>query len=103
MKGAQKTKLKRLIVAVASSDARMIGEPAMYRAPARRCPRAACSVGGSTGEIERSASADARNERASATSAPGADRTCTSRPPALGPPTKEAARLPFRSDCAWTY
>src|ERR671935_230052 len=89
MKSAKKTKLKKLIVAVASSDARMIDVLAMNRAPAERCPRSASSVGGSTGLIVRRQSAETRKEQASATSATGALKSWTSSPPTLGPPTSE--------------
>src|SRR5919204_606165 len=89
MKSAKKTKLKKLIVAVASSDARMIDVLAMNRAPAERCPRSASSVGGSTGLIVRRQSAETRKEQASATSATGALKSWTSSPPTLGPPTNE--------------
>src|SRR2546423_7086892 len=103
MKSAQKTKLKKLIVAVASSEARTIGEPRMYRMPAFKCPRSAFSVGGSTGEIDLRASAEATKETASTTSAPGADRAWTSSPPTLGPPTYESARLPLSTEFASRY
>jgi hypothetical protein len=63
----------------------------------------ASSVGGSTGLIDPSANAEARNETASAMSAPGAESTWTSRPPTLGPPTYENARLPFSSEFASRY
>src|SRR5207237_1204072 len=41
-----------------------------------------------------------RSENEPATSAAGAERICTSSPPTLGPPTKENARLPFKSEFA---
>src|SRR5436189_31409 len=85
MKSAQKTKLKKLIVAVASSEARMIGECHRYRMPAFTCPRSAFSDGGSSGLIDESVKADTRNEIASAIRAPGAENAWTSRPPMLGP------------------
>ena len=66
-------------------------------------PRSARSAGGSTGEIERSASAETTNEKASATSAIGAESTCTRRRPTLGPATNEKARLPCSSDSASRY
>jgi len=94
MKSAQKTRLKRLIVAVASREARITGERQMYRAPAWRWPRSTASVAGSTGEIERSMKAETRKETASAISAPGAERSWTRRPPTLEPPMNEKARLP---------
>src|SRR6476661_8760503 len=81
---AQKTKLKKLIVAVASSEARIRGECRIQDAPARRWPCSAGSVGGSSGEILLSEKAEIRYEKASARSAAGADSACTSRPPALG-------------------
>ena len=49
MKSAQKMKLKRLIVAVASSEARMDGLPQRKRTPATTWPLSASSVGGSSG------------------------------------------------------
>src|SRR5689334_3598852 len=100
MKSAQKTKLKKLIVAVESSFARTIGEPQMYWIPAFRWPRPGASVGGSCGWIERIVSADTTNENASTTSATGAEKICTSNPPRLGPATNEKARLPFSSELA---
>src|SRR5690348_2685792 len=100
MKSAQKTKLKKLIVAVESSFARTIGEPQMYRMPAFRCPRPASSVGGSSGWIECIVQAETTYEKASTTSAIGAENTCTSKPPRLGPATYEKARLPFSSELA---
>src|SRR5262249_31807261 len=100
MNSAQKTKLKKLIVAVASRDACTIGELRMYPIPALMCPRCAGSVGGSTGEIELIAKAEQRNVSASATSATGAERASTSAPPTLGPAMNENARLPFRSELA---
>jgi hypothetical protein len=69
----------------------------MYRMPARTSPCSASSVGGSAGLIEWSESAEARKESESARSAPGAENSCTTRPPRLGPATNENARLPFRS------
>src|SRR5829696_4149398 len=98
MKRAEKTKLKKLIVAVAPSAARTVGEPKTQRTPATTCPSAASSVGGSTGEIRPRKKAEARNEQASTTSVTGAEISCTSTPPTLGPPTYDSARLPFRSD-----
>ena len=61
------------------------------------------SVGGSAARSALSEKAEPRNESASATSATGADSSCTSRPPMLGPPTNESARLPLRSEFASTY
>src|SRR5690349_21482674 len=100
MKSAQKTKLKKLIVAVESSFARTIGEPQMYLMLAFRWPRPASSTGGSCGWIERIVSAETTNENASTTSASGAENTCTSSPPKLGPATNEKARLPFSRELA---
>ena len=48
-------------------------------------------------------SAEPRNDAASASSAIGADRTCTSIPPRLGPATEASARLPCTSEFASTY
>src|SRR5262249_25115209 len=100
---AQKTKLKKLIVAVAKSDGRITDECQIHDIPARRWPCSAVSVGGSSGLILLSEKAEIRYEKASASSATGADRACTSTPPRLGPPTNERARLPLRSDCPSTY
>src|SRR5437763_8404085 len=102
MKSAKKTKLKKLSVDVASSENQIIGVLRMNCQPALRCARSAGSVGGSTGEIRLSANAEATNENASTTSAAGAESTCTIRPPRLGPPTKESARLPFSTEFAST-
>src|SRR5262245_54023271 len=99
---AQKTKLKKLIVAVAKSDGRITDECQIHDIPARRWPCSAVSVGGSSGLILLSEKAEIRYEKASASSATGADRACTSTPPMLGPPTNERARLPLRSDCPST-
>ena len=98
MNSAKKMKLKKLIVAVAPSAGRTIGEPSTKRRPATTCPFVASSVGGSTGEIRPRKNAEARNEHASTTSVTGAVITCTSTPPTLGPPTNESARLPFTID-----
>src|SRR5262245_27740902 len=102
MNNAKKTKLKKLSVDVASSENQIIGVRRMKCHPALRCPRSASSVGGSTGEIRLSANAEATNENESTTSAAGADRICTIRPPRLGPPTNDSARLPFSSEFAST-
>src|SRR5919197_2235795 len=100
MNSAQKTKLKKLIVAVASSEARITGDRQRYRRPALMCPLSASSVGGSTGLIELRVNAETTKETASAISAPGAESAWTRRPPTLGPPTNEKARLPFNSEFA---
>src|SRR5256714_6675705 len=102
MKIAKKTKLKKLIVDVASRLNQIIGVLRMNCQPPFRCPRSAGSVGGSTGEIRLSAKAEATNENASTTMAAGAESTCTINPPRLGPPTNDRARLPFRSEFAST-
>src|SRR5438094_8186519 len=102
MKSVQKTKLKKLIVAVASSEARTIGEPRMYLAPTARRPPPSASAGGSTGEMRLRENAETRNETASVTSVTGAESNCTRKPPRLGPPTNESARLPYRSEFAST-
>src|SRR6266536_3206788 len=53
MKRAKNAKLKKLIVAVAQSDARTTGERRMKRAPATTRPRSSVEDGGSTGSIRR--------------------------------------------------
>src|SRR5437764_15062960 len=103
MNSAQKMKLKRLIVAVASSEARIVGFPNTKRIPATTWPRSASSVGGSSGEIELRKNAEKRNETESTSSAKGAFSAWTRRPPRLGPATNENARLPARSELAETY
>ena len=75
----------------------------MYRIPAVTCPCSASSAGGSAGEMRASVKAETTNDTASAATAIGAENTCTSRPPRLGPPTNDSARLPFRSELARTY
>src|SRR3954451_2752743 len=96
-------KLKRLMVAVARSDARRLGVRQMKRTPAETCASAVSSVGGSTGRIARRNAAEPTNENASTRSANGADASCDRIPPRLGPATYENARLPFRSEFASTY
>ena len=66
----------------------------MNRAPASRPPRPGGPVGGSAERIRLRNQADPRNDSASATTANGAVSHCTSRPPTLGPPTNDSARLP---------
>src|SRR4051812_8327973 len=100
MNSEKKTKLKKLIVAVAASVERTVGERRIQRAPAETWPRSAFSVGGSSGATRASEYADARYEHASTTSAIGAVSTCTSSPPRLGPPTCDSARLPCISELA---
>ena len=86
-------RLKKLIVAAVTSDARTSAERAMNRAPASTDPPAS-SAAGSAGRIRLRKNAEPRNDSASATMANGADSTCTSIPPTLGPPTNDSARLP---------
>ncbi len=82
------------MVATASSEARTIGEPAMNRAPAVTEPFAVLSsADGSAGRMRRKKKADPRNDTASATMANGAENSCTSSPPMLGPPTNDSALL----------
>src|ERR1051325_4982250 len=103
MKSAQKTKLKKLMVEVASSELRTIAELRMKRMPDLMWPRSAGSTGGSSGEIERSVSAETTKEKASTTSAIGAENTCTRTPTTLGAAPDETARLPCGSDPASRY
>src|SRR3954469_14614636 len=100
MNSEKKTKLKKLIVAVAASADRTVGDARIQRAPAETWPRSAFSVGGSSGATRASATAEPRNETASTTSAYGAVRTWTSSPPRLGPATYDSARLPCISELA---
>jgi hypothetical protein len=102
MNRAKKAKLKKLIVAVAPSAARITGERRMKRAPAITRPDSSVAAGGSTGSIRRRNTAETRNETASTTSAYGAVSSWTSRPPAGGPAAKEKARLPCRKEFAST-
>src|SRR3954465_1279964 len=103
MKSAQNTKLKKLIVAVPSSELLTPLALRMQRMPDVMWPRSAGSTGGSSGEIERSVSAETTNETASTTSAMGAEKACTRAPPTLGPATNEKARLPCSSEPASRY
>ena len=65
---AENIRLKKLMVATASSEARTIGEPAMNRAPAVTEPFAVLSsADGSAGRMRRKKKADPRNDTASAT------------------------------------
>src|SRR4029079_9991344 len=102
MKSAWNAKLKRLIVAVASSEPRIVGFRRTYLMPATPVPRAPVSVGGSTGEIEARKPAEKRYETESSSSVTGAFRIWTSTPPRLGPETNENALLPARSELAVT-
>src|SRR5205823_13088285 len=102
MKSAKKAKLKKLIGAVARRAARTTGERRMKRAPATMRPFSSVDAGGSIGSIRRRKTTETRNETASATSAYGAERSCTSNPPTGGPPTYEKARLPWRKEFAST-
>ena len=87
-------KLKKLITDTQASEGRRMGEVQMKRAPALRPPRRlAWSGAGSAGWMRLRKNAEPRNDSASAASANGADRACTSRPPTLGPPTAASARL----------
>ena len=65
----------------------------MNRAPAMIDP-SPVSAGGSAGRIRVRKNAEPRNDSTSAMMASGAVNTCTSRPPTLGPPTNDSARLP---------
>src|ERR1051326_5454645 len=103
MKSAQKTKLKKLIVAVASSELRTIAELRMKRMPDLMWPRSAGSTGGSSGGVERSGRGEATKEKAATTSAIRAENPCTRTPPTLGPATNEKARLPCSSEPASRY
>ena len=87
MKSAAKTKLKKLIVAVAPSAARMIGLPKTQRTPATTWPFPGASVAGSSTSSDLRKSAETTYEQASRTSVTGAEIACTSRPPMLGPTT----------------
>jgi hypothetical protein len=61
-------------------------------------PRPLASEGaGSMGRIFRRSTAETRYETASASKAIGAVSVCTRMPPALGPATKDVARLALRS------
>ena len=87
MKSAAKTKLKKLIVAVAPSAARMIGLPKTQRTPATTCPFPGVSVAGSSTSTVLRKSAETTYEHASTASVTGAEIACTSTPPMLGPAT----------------
>ena len=65
----------------------------MNRAPADSAPSPPPVAGASLGLIRRRKNAEPRKDKASAAIANGALSACTSRPPRLGPPTKEKARL----------
>ena len=95
--------MKKLIVAVASSAGRSIGECQRYDMPAFTCPRSAASAGGSCGWIDDIVNAETRNEHESTISAAGAENAWTRSPPMLGPATNESARLPFKSEFASRY
>ena len=91
-------KLKKLTVAEASRQDRTTDDRTTQRRPART-PSPSASGGASVGAIVPSSKAEANlNEKASAIRAAGAERTWTSSPAALGPATKEKARLPFISE-----
>ncbi len=98
---AQKTKLKKLIVAVARSVARTTSDAAIQRSPTVT-PRSFSSGGGSAGRIRPRSAPEPRNETASSRSAPGAVTACVRNPAIVGPATKENARLPFSSELAST-
>src|SRR5205823_11005740 len=103
MNRAMNAKSKKLMTDAETSDARTIGEPRMNRAPADSEPGPAAAAGASRILIRRRKNAEPRKDRASAATANGALSACTSRPPRLGPPTKENARLPYTSDVPSTY
>ena len=90
-------KLKKLIVAVASSVGRTIGELFTNSIPLR-IPPPSTSGGASSGLIRPSRRAELRNVSASATIATGAESARTRRPAVLGPATYENARLPLRRE-----
>ncbi len=94
MNSAKNTKLKKLMIETASSEARTTGECLMNLAPAVSEPLPGSAAGGSFGWIRARKHAEPRNEAASASTASGAVRNWTSAPPTLGPPTNENARLP---------
>ena len=104
MKSAQKTKLKKLIVAVASERGaddrrapRCSGRPTVT--PLRARP----PVGGSSGsDARRGERRDEERERVDEERARRAESACTRMPPTLGPATNENARLPFSSELAST-
>ena len=99
IQSAKNMKLNRLMVAVAPSEARMIGLRAMNRSPAITPPLPASGSGSGSGEsIPRMNSAEATNESASTPTASGAVSACTSRPPMAGPAMNDTARLPFSSE-----
>src|SRR2546423_10205104 len=102
MNSADRTKPKRLTVAVAPSAGHMMRELRMKRRPSRTPPRLSASPTGSSGGIRESIEAETRKENASARSAAGPESSCTSSPPTLGPPRKEKARLPWASELALT-
>src|SRR5207253_11001443 len=86
------------MVAVAASDARMIGESTMKRAPARIWPGALGAGGGPWGPIRVIEKAESMNEAASTSSATGPENTWTRKPPSARPLTKAKAQLPLRRD-----
>ena len=100
MNSAQKTKLKKLIVAVAASVERTTADPAIHRSPTVT-PFCSRSGGGSSGWMRARSAPDPRNENASRRSAPGAVNAWTRNPAAVGPdderegpaPVEQCARL----------
>src|SRR6516225_9933980 len=97
MKIAENARLKKLIVVVAQSAARKMGECAIKRAPPITAASAGRATGGWVGAMRVKQAAETRNDAASPIRATGADRSCTSNPPRLGPPTNENALVPERT------
>ena len=100
---AANTKSKKLMTDAEMRAARTIGEPRMNRAPADSASSPPFVAGASLGLIRCRKNAEPRKDKASAAIASGALSACTSRPPRLGPPTKEKARLAYTSDVPSTY